>query len=157
MAAMADALLSHGCIVPANTSSMPLIPTTLVIGASASVREAAIAAALAAQRPQHTALILEGLPDGTSVLAETEAQDGSEDALTITRIAPGCICCSGNLPMRVSLNRILRTRPERLFISLANSAHLPQIRAFLLQEPYDKWLSLTNEIVANSTSGQHPC
>lgn len=123
------------------------IPTTIVTGSSSGQREAAIAAALAPSLP--TALILEGLPDGTSVLAGL-AQDN--DFLSIARIAPGCICCTGNLTMRVTLNRLLRARPQRLFISLACADHLFGIRQFLLQEPYDKWLSLTNEIATD-----HPC
>lgn len=121
---------------------MTRIPVTLVTGPSAALREAAIAGVLEA--PQRTALILEGLPDGSSSFGEVVPA-----ALTIVRIAPGCICCSGNLPMRVTLNRLLRQHPERLYIGLANSSHLQQIRHFLQQEPYDKWLSLTKELIAN--------
>lgn len=123
---------------------MPRIPTTLVTGPTASLREAAIASAL--DQSCRTALILEGLPDHSANLARPGDQDS---LLAIVRIAPGCICCTGNLTMQVTLNRILRTHPERLFISLANSAHLPQIRHFLAQEPYDKWLSLTEEIMVD--------
>ncbi len=117
---------------------MTRIVTTLVTGASAAIREATIRTMLDAQLS--TALILEGLPDGTSTLADL-AQ--ANPLLSIIRIAPGCICCTGNLTMRVTLNRILRTHPQRLFISLVSAEHLPSIRQFLLQEPYDKWLSLT--------------
>ncbi|RJG02985.1 GTPase [Noviherbaspirillum sedimenti] len=124
---------------------MHRIAATLVTGPSAALREAMIAGALDARL--RTALILEGLPDGASPFGEA-----LPTWLTIVRIAPGCICCSGNLPMRVTLNRILRQHPERLYISLANSSHLPQIREFLQQEPYDKWLSLTKELIANNHS-----
>ena len=94
-----------------------------------------------------TAVILEGLPTGSSPF------DASLPPwLTIARIAPGCICCTGNLPMRVTLNRILRQHPERLYISLADSRHLSQVRQFLQQEPYDKWLGLTKELTADSRS-----
>ncbi len=117
------------------------IPTTIVTGPSSGRREAAIASVL--MPSLRTALILEGLPDGTSVLAELSQHN---DFLSIARIAPGCICCTGNLTMRVTLNRLLRNRPQRLYISLACADHLIGIRQFLLQEPYDKWLSLTNEI-----------
>lgn len=120
---------------------MTPIPATLVTGPSSAEREAMIAGALDARL--RTALILEGLPDGTSPFGEP-----LPPCLTIVRIAPGCLCCSGNLPMRVTLNRILRQHPERLYISLANSDHLPEIRQFLQQEPYDKWLSLTKDLIA---------
>jgi hypothetical protein len=122
--------------VAAPASSAARIPTTLVTGATARAREAAIAAAIDPALP--TAVLLEGLPDGDSTLA-----DAGDAHLTIARIAPGCPCCSGNLVMRVTLDRLLRQRPQRLFIALADTAHLDQVRAFLAQEPYGKLLSLT--------------
>ncbi len=97
-------------------------------------------------------MILEGLPDGASAFG-----DPLPDWLILTRIAPGCICCSGNLVMRVTLNRILRRHPDCIYISLAGSAHLPQIRQFLTLEPYAERLSLTKELVANSRSNSHGC
>jgi hypothetical protein len=48
--------------------------------------------------------------------------------------------------MRVTLNRMLRKRPERLFIALANSDHVDQIRLFLSQAPYDSLLQLTADL-----------
>lgn len=123
------------------------IPATLVTGASAARREAAIAGVL--DSSLRTALILEGLPDGTPPFEEP-----LPSWLTIVRIAPGCICCNGNLTMQVMLNRILRQHPERLYIGLANSTHLPRIRQFLQQEPYDKRLSLTGELTADSGSNR---
>lgn len=48
--------------------------------------------------------------------------------------------------MRVTLNRILRHPPARLYISLAQATHLDQIRLFLTQAPYDALLVLTEDI-----------
>lgn len=112
---------------------------TLVIGASAAEREQAIAAAL--DPALNTALILEGLPNGAMPLA-------AAPWLHVSRIAPGCLCCTGNLTMRVTLNRILRQRPQRLYISLATSEHLERIRHFLSQPPYDNLLQLTKDLHA---------
>lgn len=115
------------------------ISTTLVTGSSASRREAAIAAALAESTLHQngaSAVILEGLPDGTSLLAPS-------DALLLARIAPGCLCCAGNLVMRVTLNRLLRQRPMRLLIGVASSEHLDQLRSWLSSAPYDQLLALT--------------
>lgn len=114
--------------------------TTLVTGARACAREAAIAAAI--DPLLATALILEGLPDGSARL------DVFTDlpSIQFARIAPGCLCCIGNLSMRVTLNRMLRQRPARLYISLAASAHLDQLRRFLAQPPYDAWLTLTADL-----------
>lgn len=75
------------------------------------------------------AIILEGLPSGDSVLSNSPT-------LLLQRIAPGCMCCIGNLAMRVTLNRLLRQRPARLFIGIASTEHIDKIRTFLSQAPY---------------------
>lgn len=117
---------------------------TLVVGATYAAREAAIAGAL--QAGEQSAVILEGLPDG---------KPGSplETALSpdhIRRVAPGCLCCTGNLTMRVTLNRVLRHPPQRLFISLANADHLAQIRAFVGTPSYQPLLTLTADMHISS-------
>jgi len=110
----------------------------LVIGGDAASREAAIATAI--DPTQSTAVILEGIPSGHSTLDEPQSH------LQVIRIAPGCICCIGNLTLRVHLNRILRKAPQRLFIALANDTHLTQVCKFLNGEPYHALLTLTGEI-----------
>lgn len=117
---------------------------TLVTGATIAAREAAIAAAL--EPGVETALILEGLPDGASRLDALTQDSG----LNVIRIAPGCLCCTGNLTMRVTLNRLLRRPPARLYIALASTEHLENLRAFLQQAPYDKLLQLTKDLHACS-------
>ena len=114
--------------------------TTLVIGGTASARETAIAAAV--DPANASALILEGLPEGTSQLDNLTASG----RVQISRIAPGCACCTGNLTMRVTLNRMLRRKPTHLYIGLATSGHLAGIRDFLTQPPYDKLLHLVKEL-----------
>jgi hypothetical protein len=111
-----------------------VILTTLVTGGSSSAREAAIAQALAPGVA--SAVILEGLSDGNAMLADHGC------APHVVRIAPGCLCCTGNMILRVTLNRILRHPPARLFISLANGEHVGQLRQWLSQPPYDDWLTL---------------
>lgn len=119
---------------------------SLVIGPRAALRESAIASRLSAD--QSTAVILEGLPDGNSAFDSIDAHPG----LNIARIAPGCMHCIGNLVMRVTLNRMLRNKPERLFISVANIEHLDQLRAFLANAPYDALLQLTPDITLNDAA-----
>ena len=116
--------------------------TTLVSGRPARAREAAIWSALQqeAAAAGHTALILEGLADGKLAEADLPPE------LEVKRIAPGCFCCIGNLTLRVTLNRLLRKAPARLFISIADDTHLPQIRAFLSLPPYDAYLTLTPDL-----------
>lgn len=119
---------------------------TLVTGAAAAAREEAIARAIDSERKvEHlTALILEGLPDGSSRLDEFQPSS----LFHVARIAPGCLCCTGNLTMRVTLNRMLRHKPARLYIGLATASHIDQIRLFLSQAPYDKLLQLTKDLHA---------
>jgi len=114
---------------------------TLVTGASARAREAAIAASLSDLHQDATqAIILEGLASGTSPLDDLSAGQ------SVARIAPGCLCCTGNLVLRVTLNRLLRRRPSRIFIGVADSEHLDQLRSWLHSEPYDQLLRLTSDL-----------
>ena len=116
---------------------------TLVTGASASSREAAIAAHLSDLHEDGAqAIILEGLAYGSSPL------DDLSPGQTLARIAPGCLCCTGNLVLRVTLNRLLRQRPRRIFIGVADSGHLDQLRSWLESEPYDQLLRLTSDLNA---------
>ena len=113
------------------------VTTRLVTGASAGARERLIAAQLAFDPPAATcALLLEGLPDGQTILVPSPA-------VLIERIAPGCLCCTGNLVLRVTLHRLLRRRPERLYIGLATTEHLDRLRSWLQNPPYDQLLELT--------------
>lgn len=121
-----------------------LTPLTLVSGGHASLREAAIAQALPPQ--QANAVILEGLADGNSILADLAEQTSPPAVLQLLRIAPGCLCCSGNLVLRVTLNRLLRHPPAHLFISLADATHIEQLRSWLVASPYDAWLALEPDL-----------
>lgn len=120
---------------------------TLVTGPGAAAREAAIAAHLSdlhedRVHPISQAIVLEGLASGSSPL------DDLPSGQTVARIAPGCLCCTGNLVLRVTLNRLLRQRPRRIFIGVADSGHLDQLRSWLQSEPYDQLLRLTSDLKA---------
>lgn len=127
------------------------VATTLVTGASAVAREQAIAQRIHTERSDPelsnsqqnlpTAIILEGLAPGSSPLDTLDAS-----RFLTARIAPGCLCCTGNLVLRVTLNRLLRQRPGRLFIGVARSEHLDQLRSWLHAEPYDQLLRLTDDL-----------
>jgi G3E family GTPase len=119
---------------------------TLVTGPTASGREQAIFERLQLSNLHQTgaksAVILEGLAPGNSPLDSLPAH------VLCARIAPGCLCCAGNLVLRVTLNRILRQRPEYLFIGVARGEHLDQLRSWLQAEPYDQLLRLTSDVVS---------
>ncbi|MEG2034048.1 MAG: GTPase [Janthinobacterium sp.] len=122
-------------------------PLTLVSGGRAGEREASIAQVLLPEQP--SAVILEGLADGNSILADLAEQTSPSFPLQLLRIAPGCLCCSGNLVLRVTLNRLLRHPPARLFISLADATHIEQLRTWLTASPYDVLLALQADIVVS--------
>ncbi|PHV19841.1 GTPase [Janthinobacterium sp. BJB446] len=124
-------------------------PLTLVSGGRAAGREAAIAQALPPDQP--AAVILEGLADGNGILADLAEQVSPSPSfpLQLLRIAPGCLCCSGNLVLRVTLNRLLRHPPARLFISLADASHIEQLRTWLNASPYDALLALQADMVVS--------
>ncbi|MGJ9419754.1 GTPase [Massilia sp. CMS3.1] len=113
----------------------------LVTGSSAAAREAAIAHAIVLSTPGNdgAAVILEGISNGIPVLE-------ASSKLLMSRIAPGCLCCAGNLVMRVTLNRLLRQGPARLFIGVADTAHLDQLRSWLSKPPYDQLLALAPDL-----------
>jgi hypothetical protein len=136
--------------------------TTLVIGASAGAREAAIAALLRSSATTASDSVVPSADDQlpSAISSSDTAPSAGLDAvilegfgvaadplasgpgLQVTRIAPGCLCCDGNLVLRVTLNRLLRQRPRRLFIGLASSEHLDQLRSWLQSAPYDQLLAL---------------
>lgn len=86
------------------------------------------------------AVILEGLPSGSNVLQASAH-------LLLDRIAPGCFCCIGNLAMKVCLNRMLRQSPELIYIGVASSAHLENIRATLQAPSYQQFIQLQEDIL----------
>ncbi len=143
------AAVGRGAATPARRA----VPTTLVHGGKAGAREAAIAALLRAGAAD--AVILEGLADGGAALAEFGGAPAAPSASSspssfphIVRIAPGCLCCSGNLVLRVTLNRVLRLAPAQLYISLADASHLEQLRQWLSDAPYGELLALQPDIAA---------
>ena len=98
----------------------------LVYGGNIRARELAIAAQVS---PDTTAVaLLEGIASGNEL-----AESGQ---LSVIRIAPGCPCCTGNLTMQVTLNRLLRNPPDKLFLSLADASHRESVKSFLQQKQY---------------------
>ena len=115
---------------------------SLVTGGSSADRERAIATAAPAN--ETCAAIIEGLPSGDDALDARSSQPS--ESMQVVRVAPGCPCCSGNLTVRVTLNRLLRRAPSRLYLSLSSSAHRDQILAFLQEPQYRERLTIGADI-----------
>jgi hypothetical protein len=125
-------------------AGVPLTLVTLVTGNSAASREAAIVRRF--DPKVSSAFILEGLSSGSGALEALAEQAG----FPLVRVAPACMCCIGNLTLRVHLNRLLRQhRPSSITIAVASAEHIGQLRAFLESEPYRDMLSLAPNIQAD--------
>ena len=117
-----------------------MIEVSLVVGGRGDDRERAIAAAVPAGVA--CAAIIEGLQSGIAPLNELPP----EVSLEVLRVAPGCPCCTGNLTMRVTLNRVLRKSPAKLYLSLSDATHREQILLFLQGSQYLDLLAIGPDI-----------
>ncbi len=113
---------------------------TLVHGGSAAAREAAI---VQQDFPAGvSAAIVEGIANDRGALHALAAAS----VMKVIRVAPGCPCCTGNLTMQITLNRLLREKPVRLYLSLADASHLANVRKFLQQAQYLEHLELSPDL-----------
>lgn len=129
-----------------------MIQTTLFAGGLSAIREQALFDKVQSVLNQPNAqasqisIIAEGLPSGSSPLDELS----THPQLHIVRLAPACLCCAGNLVLKVHLNRVI-VRAKRnsavpfLFISLVDAQHLAQLQSQLSQAPLDQHLRLISD------------
>lgn len=73
-------------------------------------------------------------PDSVrAVIAEGTLQPLSAPSdVIVSQLMAGCVCCQGQVPLRVALIRILRTaRPRLLLLLVGGGTHHEQLRALL--------------------------
>jgi hypothetical protein len=70
---------------------------------------------------------------GLAVIAEGAFFElACPEGVALARLAPGCVCCVGAVPLRVTLTRMVRERrPNELLLLIATDEHLPRVRALL--------------------------
>ena len=75
---------------------------------------------------------------GAAATSLAVVAEGAFFALTVPaevaleRLAAGCVCCIGLLPLQVTLTRLLRVhRPVALLLLLADASHLERVRALV--------------------------
>jgi hypothetical protein len=51
--------------------------------------------------------------------------------VTLERLAAGCVCCIGLLPLQVTLTRLLRTRPPAVLLLVADATHIERVRVLV--------------------------
>ena len=126
------------------------VPAVLVIGLDADKRERTLATILQ-QRParEHWALICTGQPRQGVINAACDPGDAGgpgEPGVSVELVAPGCPCCSGFLPFRIGLIRLLRRAsthpPSLLLINAGAFGHVAEIRRTLLRPPFTALLRL---------------
>jgi G3E family GTPase len=77
---------------------------------------------LAANAARRRAVLVEG---GFSVL-------DLPPEVPLTRLGGGCVCCMGQLPLRVGLTRMVRSvRPDAVLLVLSHGEHLARVLALL--------------------------
>jgi len=126
-----------------------MIRTTLVTGGDTFDREQAISERINVETVDGVpvaaiAILFEGL--SLRDAEENLLPVFSEQGVKVIRIAQNCFCCTGNLTMRVSLDRLLRSSPRRLYIAIASIGHIEALRRFLSAAPYHDRLFLTDDL-----------
>lgn len=67
-----------------------------------------------------------------AILAEGFGSFTAPDGIAVAGLGGGCVCCVGQVPLRVTLTRLMRAeRPEHILLLLADDQHLPRIRSLL--------------------------
>jgi len=52
--------------------------------------------------------------------------------VSLTRLGSSCVCCLGQVPLRVGLTRMVRSvRPDAVLLVLSQAEHLERVRALL--------------------------
>jgi hypothetical protein len=95
---------------------------SLVVADGQVRQQAEVDAWLAAHPAGVRAVVAEGLFQPLTVPAD----------IVISQVAAGCVCCAGQVPLRVTLVRILRmARPQDLLLVVGSATHLGRLRALL--------------------------
>lgn len=108
------------------------VQVTLRVARGAASQQATIDAWLATRdetrQPSSGARALAILAEGafSELVAPAQA--------AVTRLAAGCVCCVGWIPMRVHLQRAVRAGARSILLLIASDDHLPRVRD-MLQQP----------------------
>lgn len=98
-------------------TALSAIPTVLVSGERGAGKTTLLARLLAARPPEERRAVL--------LTERGEAVLPTLPAVIVAEAEPGCVCCVGQVGLRVALTRLLRdARPERLYLELTEPAHL---------------------------------
>jgi len=124
-------------------------PASVPASVSASVPVSVLTGLPGAARAAALTKLLSGLTDDApvSVLLEGAPADGTPEwqpppGVHLHVLAPACLCCIGNLTLRVTLARVLRHEmPRHVVIGIADPLHRPRLFDWLAQPPWAGRLS----------------
>ena len=67
-----------------------------------------------------------------AIVSEGFGSFAAPDEVAVARLGAGCVCCLGQVPLQVTLTRLMRgQRPDHLLLLLADAQHLPRVRTLL--------------------------
>jgi G3E family GTPase len=67
-----------------------------------------------------------------AILSEGFGSFAAPDGVAVVRLGGGCVCCIGQVPLRVTLTRLMRAeRPDHLLLLLTDAQHLARVRSLL--------------------------
>jgi CO dehydrogenase nickel-insertion accessory protein CooC1 len=94
----------------------------VIVGAGNGDTQPTVDAWLAETSGVRRAILIEGAFSALDVPA----------GVPVTRLGAGCVCCMGQVPLRVGLTRLVRAqRPDVVLLVLASGEHLARVRALL--------------------------
>ena len=95
---------------------------TVIVGAGDGDTQPSVDAWLAETSGARPAILIEG------AFSALDAPPG----VPVTRLGAGCVCCMGQVPLRVGLTRMVRAQlPDVVLLVLASGEHLARVRALL--------------------------
>lgn len=106
------------------------IAVTIRTARGQAAQQAALDAWIDARRAAADGRALAAIAEGAFFELECPAD------VALARLAPGCVCCIGEVPLRTALTRIVRAhRPHALLLLIAADEHLERVRRLLRAVP----------------------
>lgn len=135
---------------PGASAADPL-PAILVTGLVPSTRRRAIGRLIGCKPYAHRWIVI------SSGVVDHHANTGTPPVdIEYALLPPGCLCCTGLLPFRVGLTRLLRRlsnwAPTHLIIDAGTESHATSVRSQLVKPDFARLLQLRSVVAAIDTA-----
>jgi hypothetical protein len=105
---------------------IPALAVTLRVARGQAAQQAALDAWIDTRRASADGRALAVIAEGAFFELNSPA------GVALARLAPGCVCCAGEVLLRTTLTRIVRAhRPAEVLVLIAADAHLQRVRRLL--------------------------